>query len=714
MKRFLLFFLFLVAVLMVQAMPARRGVWRTLTLADGSTVKAQLVGDEYAHCYVAADGTTYSKAQGGRYQRADRQAVARRGAQRRRQANAVFSGRRKADISGKRGNYQGVKKGLIILVNFQDTRFKSAHNQAFYNRVANEDGLKMDDFKGSIKDYFRDQSDGKFTIDFDVVGPVTVSQKASYYGNNDDDDQDEHPEEMIAEACRLADSQVDFSKYDWGGNGEVDQIYVIYAGQGEAAGGADETIWPHASTLGYAGMSLKLDGVKIDSYACSAEMGLYGVDGIGTICHEFSHCLGYPDLYDVFYEGHFGMSDWDLMDYGGYNDDGFTPAGYTAYEKWIAGWIDYVELGDQDVKVDNLKPTAQGGSAYVLYNKGNRNEYYLLENRQRTGWDAGLPASGLSVIHVDYDANCWINNVVNATGTFRKVNGWTADFTNDHQRLTIVHADNDDDSKYWDEDNGQYTRQTLTGDLYPYKTNNTLSDSSKPAFGLYNKNADGTRKMGVKVTDIANNGDGTVSFQYTATVTTEPTPEGQVFYESFDKCAGKGGNDDAWSGIVGGNKLNADNEGWTYTSGGGADQCAKFGNKNGNGQVSSPSFDLTGRAKVTFKAAPFGTDGRTLTLKYDGVEVGTYTLEPNQWTTITATITGSGSGSLTFVPAKRFFLDEVRVVAEGTSTGIEQATMTTGRIADHRIYTLQGQYVGTDFSALPSGIYIVGGKKIVK
>ena len=165
---------------------------------------------------------------------------------------------------------------------------------------------------------------------------------------------------------------------------------------------------------------------------------------------------------------------------------------------------------------------------------------------------------------------------------------------------------------------------------------------------------------------------------------------------------------------MGGNKLNADNEGWTYTSGGGADQCAKFGNKNGNGQVSSPSFDLTGRAKVTFKAAPFGTDGRTLTLKYDGVEVGTYTLEPNQWTTITATITGSGSGSLTFVPAKRFFLDEVRVVAEGTSTGIEQATMTTGRIADHRIYTLQGQYVGTDFSALPSGIYIVGGKKIVK
>lgn len=84
--------------------------------------------------------------------------------------------------------------------------------------------------------------------------------------------------------------------------------------------------------LASAGQSLTLDGVKINSYACSAELSNTGIDGIGTICHEFSHCLGYPDLYDTDYTGNFGMSSFDLMDYGGYNGDGFCPAGYTAYE----------------------------------------------------------------------------------------------------------------------------------------------------------------------------------------------------------------------------------------------------------------------------------------------------------------------------------------------------------------------------------------------
>lgn len=57
------------------------------------------------------------------------------------------------------------------------------------------------------------------------------------------------------------------------------------------------------------------------------------VEGIGTFCHEFSHCLGLPDFYDTNYNGHFGMASWSLMDSGSYNDDGYTPIGYSAYEK---------------------------------------------------------------------------------------------------------------------------------------------------------------------------------------------------------------------------------------------------------------------------------------------------------------------------------------------------------------------------------------------
>lgn len=146
---------------------------------------------------------------------------------------------------------------------------------------------------------------------------------------------------MVAEACLAADSEVNFADYDWDGDGEVDQVFVLYAGLGEAAGGDDDTVWPHMWNLSSSDYrkSLTLDNVKVDTYACSSEMtkdyDTFGypdiVSGIGTFCHEFSHCLGYPDMYDMNYKN-FGMATWDLMDYGNYNGKGFIPSGYTAYE----------------------------------------------------------------------------------------------------------------------------------------------------------------------------------------------------------------------------------------------------------------------------------------------------------------------------------------------------------------------------------------------
>lgn len=712
-RKFTLMALMLLAVITASAMPARPNQWRTLTLTDGTQVRATLVGDEHSHWYRGADGNTYVSAANGTYKKSDITAIATRGAQRRAQAARHFANRRKVDISGNRGSYEGTKKGLIILVNFKDQKFNASHTLDLYKQIANTENYTTGDYHGSIKDYFSAQSDGKFTIDFDIVGPVTVSQDYAYYGGNDYYENDQAPEEMIVEACKLVDDQVDFTTYDWGSTGEVDQVYVIYAGKGEADGGDDDTIWPHAWDLTSAGQSLTLDGVKINSYACSAELSSTGIDGIGTICHEFSHCLGYPDLYDTDYTGNFGMSSFDLMDYGGYNGDGFCPAGYTAYEKWIAGWLDYEVLDEDNVTVSNLKPTNLGGKAYVMYNKGNKNEYFILENRQLNKWDEYLPATGLQVIHIDYDATCWLNNVVNTTGTFYKSSGYTTTFTNSHQRHTLVHADNDDDSKYWNSTKGYYSKTTEEGDLYPYKGNNKLSDSSTPSFGLYNNNADGTRNMGCAITDITANTDGTISFNYTAKVETEPTPEGQIFYESFDQCEGTGGNDGQWSGDIAKKTLQTDNAGWSSASANGGDRCAKFGSTKKVGTVTSPTITLTGTAKVTFKAAPFGSDGTSLKVAYGGTTVGTFTMKSEEWTEFSVDITGNGSSQLTFTPTKRFFLDEVRVVANGSSTGINTIKPNAAS-TDGRIYNLQGQYVGNSTDTLPRGIYIINGKKVIK
>ena len=126
------------------------------------------------------------------------------------------------------------------------------------------------------------------------------------------------------------------------------------------------------------------------------------IEGIGTICHEFTHCLGLPDIYDTAYGGGYGMGYWDLMNSGSYNSNGYIPAGFTSYEKMYCGWSQPIELKN-DTVITGMKPLSEGGESYIIYNDANRNEYYLLENRQKTGWDAGIPGNGLLVIHVDYD-----------------------------------------------------------------------------------------------------------------------------------------------------------------------------------------------------------------------------------------------------------------------------------------------------------------------
>jgi len=477
------FMLFTAAV--INSVPAKPGLKRLLTLSDGSKVSALLVGDEYGHYWLGDDGNTYQSVSGTSvYELVNAQEVRQRAQVRRHAANQRRMRRLDSRKVGDVGAITGQKKGLIILANFYDASFNSSNNNALYQRIANEKNFSYGDFKGSMYDYFYAQSEGQFELTFDVVGPVTVSKTASYYGSNDSQGNDKYPATMVIEALKLANSQVNYADYDWDGDGEVEQVYVVYAGKGEADGGASTTIWPHewelssAAQYGDGSGAQTLDGVKINTYACGGELnGQSGtIAGIGTMCHEFSHCLGYPDFYDTDYSGGQGMFEWDLMDSGSYNGDGYLPAGYTGYERWVAGWKTPIELTSTQA-VTNMKALQQGGETYVIYNQGNRNEYYMLENRQQVGWDEGVPGEGLLIVHVDYSSSAWSGNTPNDDPS--------------HQRMTWVAADNEYQYTTYQGEK-YYTTEGAANDPFPYGSVNAFSKSTTPAAKFYNKNSDGT------------------------------------------------------------------------------------------------------------------------------------------------------------------------------------------------------------------------------
>ena len=709
MKKVLVTTMMLAMTMAVMAVPAKKGMWKTITLADGSELRATLVGDEHGHFWKAENGQAYSL-QNGVYVAIDAQQRMEQAKARRAKVNARRVQKREF---GHPTTITGNKKAIMILVNFNDVKYQASHTNALFQKIANEENYTEGKFQGSMADYFKAQSRGKFTLDFDVVGPVTVSKNASYYGSNDSQENDMYPEKMVQEAVTLAKNQIsDWTPYDWDNDGYVDQVYVVYAGKGEADGGAENTIWPHAWELGSSSVTVGTN-LKVNSYACGPELdGQTGdITGIGTMCHEYSHCLGYPDFYDIDYSGGQGMGEWDLMDAGSYNGDSYQPAGYTSYERWFAGWETPVVLGAEDLNVTDMKSLQNGGEFYIIYNDKNANEYYLLENRQFEGWDASLPASGLLIIHCDYNASVWEQNGPNDDPA--------------HQRMTVVPAD------------GAYTYEVWQGNKYydpaePFPYNNvtafnknfkTKDTQAKKAAQFFTKTSNGTYWMNGSVENIAQN-NSLVSFDYVADAGSQGggTPVEGDFYESFDQCAGTGGNDGSWSGSIASAGFIPDNDGWTVASDKsyGADQCAKFGVSPSNkkpvaGSATTPDITLNGTATLTFKAGAWEAngDGTTLTVAVEGgsIDKSSFTMVKGAFTDYTANVTGNGSIQINFSTSKgRFFLDEV--LLKSPTTGImnvhETATAKTG------VYTLDGRYLGTDFSALKPGLYIVNGKKVIR
>lgn len=714
-----------------RSVPAKRGVWRTITLSNGLTIKARLCSDEHAHWWQAEDGSCFDVDSLGKgkavvpqelMSKARSRMAARRQAARRANANAKKASQRIA-TNGNTGKFQGQRHGLIILVNFADSKFNTSKfgpTQTLYSRIANEANYGENNFKGSISDYFKAQSGGQFLLDFDVAGPVTLPHRYSYYGQNDDDGYDKRPTKMVREACQAVDGSVDFSKYDWDGDGEVEEVFVVYAGNGEHdTTNQPNLIWPHMDNLANYNEQLTLDGVTINTYACASELnGDKTLSGIGTFCHEFSHCMGFPDMYDTASDGNnFGMGSWDLMDYGSYNGYGYVPAGYSGYEKMVCGWTTPIEL-DKPMTVNGMERLADMGQTYIIYNKGNRNEYYILENRQQSGFDKHLPGSGLLIERVDYDKDIWEWNAVNTTNGGYYPEGSSTPSYNDHQRITIFHANNI-----------EYDGNNAT---YPYASLDSLTDSSQLAATVWNANADGTYLMHCRVYGITQNADGTVAFSFGwADGNATGTNDSILFKETFNKCAGTGGNDGKFSGNIVFSVFEPDNDGWKHIDGltgnymYGANKCAKFGDSSRSihGSVVSPAFTLQGdTAVISFRAAGWNTeaDGTGLDVSVSGTDAklldnGNLTMKKGEWTTYSLRVKGSGRCTITFMPGKRFFLDDVMVKREKpkASTGISGVRHADGKAAQ-AVYTLDGRRVGYDLRALPHGIYIVGGKKIAK
>lgn len=515
-KKLILLSALLLSALTMSAIPARKGLRRNITLDDGRVVSAELRGDEFFSFWQTDDGGRYVlDADKGVFTAHDFDNRMMAGAAKRNQANRGRVAVRRqapgtrAGLGEDHAQYVGKKKGLIILVNFADTKFGFGHNNRFYNRMANETGYTSTlGHVGSVKDYFLAQSNGQFELDFDIAGPYTLPQKVAYYGQHDGNDNDRRAGTMVATACKLADPDVDYSQYDWDGDGYVDQVYVLYAGLGEANGGDENTIWPHEYQLRYTdyGGSMRTDdGVSVDRYACGSELqmnrlGNRQVGGIGTLCHEFSHCLGLPDMYDTQYGGNYGMNTWDLLDQGSYNDAdgrvglGMCPPNYSSYEKWYCGWVEPTVLSKPTTVKGAMAQHDRYGQVFVVYNDQHPDEYYLLENRRNDNgdtWDQSIAASGLMIMHVDYNADVWNYNIVNTT-----TGNAASYFNHDHQSMTIFHADN--------------STVNNRGDLYPYNGNNSLTDTSTPAATIYNN---GTL-MGKPITNITKNDDGSISFDF--------------------------------------------------------------------------------------------------------------------------------------------------------------------------------------------------------
>lgn len=530
MKKLLLSIIaFLTICSFATSAPADKSMFM-LKQPDGTTIRAYIYGDENHHYYTTDDGFTIKQDKDGYYRYVTgyenakpllSKITVKNQEERNQNENMILSNINTKDIvmreymisQARKIKKQSLKSinriqafpnsgkvnGLVILVEFEDKQFQEGNTRQTFDDMLNQENYQSGKSSGSAYDYFTAQSHGQFEPHFDVYGPVKLNKSYSEYGQNNLDGNDIAAHAMVKEACEALDNDIDFSKYDLNNDGTVDLIFALYAGYGENGGAGAETIWPHASDLTYYySEPIKLDGKILGPYACSCElrgnqnMSEISTAGIGVFCHEFSHCLGLYDLYDT--DGALGgtgrgFGSYSIMDNGCYNNDGYTPCSYTAFERMMIGWLTPKELDDTYSEL-SLQDLNQQNDAFIMYNPSDKNEYFMFENRQQTGWDKFLPGHGMLISHINYNEEKWTSNLVN--------NEY------ENEGAVIVPANN------------IYASSTEANQLYPYKNNNSFTDISTPS-AIFN---DGT-KAGKPLTNIREE-NGIIYFTYLDVVLSKP------------------------------------------------------------------------------------------------------------------------------------------------------------------------------------------------
>ena len=522
--RFITLVFALVCFMAAVAVPAKPG-WQTIKQSDGTTLRVQAVGNAFNHAILTSDGLTVARGSDGDFYYISSltglTTVRAHDENMRTATEAAFVSAQRSNLTMTPRSFQAPKKpqftvggsnddaGVpamgsrripIVLVEFSDKKFNNTREEIIEAMLTGNE---------SVGQYFRDQSNGLYEPEFDVYGIYSLSRTRQYYGGNRNGS-DQNLGAMVSEACQLAAADgVSFKPYDTNNDDYCDVVIVIYAGVGEAQASTThpEAIWPcnwylsSASYYGYGGNGAfrpSNGDPLVDMFAVFNE--LHGsnddgktIDGIGTFAHEFGHCLGLPDFYDTGGGNHYGLGDWSIMCLGCYNNDGFTPPGYSAYEKKFMGWIDYITARPgtyYTLPVWNQK-SASTDKAVCIVSDLNENEFFVLENRKKQGWDRYAPGEGIMITHVTYSEDYWWGNSVN---------------NQDIQLMTLVPADNT--LSYYNE----------STDLWPQGSNNAFTDNSTPPARLYMK-ANGSivsnaGSLGKPVTEMVINPDGTASFWY--------------------------------------------------------------------------------------------------------------------------------------------------------------------------------------------------------
>ena len=514
------------------AAPARKGLLN-LRQPDGTLVQAYLTGDENGHLVLTPDGCSLTQDAEGWwcYARYDYyghrlntgehagdpdtpgEVIAasrsipydllrqRRAARIRRMQPLRQRELARTRTRTRAGETGDVRHELIILAQFQDLPFRYSRDEIV--RLLNGDNPT------SVRSYFNDQWKGVCSFQFDITDIVTLPEAFAYYGKNNDEGYDLQPEKMIVDACKAVEDRVDFSAYDQDGDGEVDRVFVFYAGPNEAERAGEDYVWPHQWYLVDAGQIYRPDDVLVNNYACTSELTYDGLGStsfttlasIGTSCHEYTHTFGIPDLYDTDddEESVSGYAEglWrsiDLMDAGNYNDEGKTPPNYSAVERWLFNLSSGKPLKEGTLTLD---PVQKNGDFYYLETDV-EGEIYLFECRQESGWDTYIGGSGLLIYHIDYSES--------VQDRWKLLN--TVNTDPNHQCVDLIEPDPDARQLYLDNRrNPDALRLLASHAFWPYEDVSVYTCDTNPAFTFWS-GADSP----LGLTDIRRKADGSVTF----------------------------------------------------------------------------------------------------------------------------------------------------------------------------------------------------------